>query len=279
MTMSNVAAPFVYKNRFNDRISEYNIEYTPGVNSAEKLAYFLQECKDEGKMVNIEVKNGLDVDALWPFMHFDNMRIRITSTDDMTRAEHLREKHIKFFFDERFRACNWKQLRDQISYGCCQIYVADDLTHCLKKVYNICQKNEVGMRLVLNHVHSTGPYCGLNETDWFMRPEDMDYLGEYFDVFEFDCSYMSKNGEYEWSKFDALYRTYFEKKRYIGNLQEIVYQLGFVLPNASVAASYAHRTECGFHCASGSSCQMCLHHRELAEQLDGKGVMIIEGKR
>lgn len=274
----NIAAPFLYKNRFNGRIDEFNIEYAPGVNDGNKLMQFLQECDDDGKKVNITFPNGVDADLVWPFVHFSNMRVRITNPSEFAKLGGLRERGVSFFLDERFRACNWKQLRDQISLGCSQIYIADDLTHCIEKVYNICEDNGVGLRCVLNHVHSTGPYCGTNDTDWFMRPEDMDTVGRMFDVFEFDCSYANKNGAYEWSKFDALYNVYIKKREYSGNLQEINWQLGFRFENSAYLSSYVNKTRCGFHCASGSSCNLCHNMRELADLFFEKGLMV-ETKR
>ena len=271
MTRSKISAPFVYKNIYNDVISEFDIEYVPGVNSGSKLLEFLDMFND--RHINIVFPKGIDMKYVEPLKSFENFRIRVSSTDDLYKIQDLSKIGVKFFLDENFCAVNWKQLDDQLFLGCDPIYVKDDLTHALDMVYNICASNDIGIRCVLNHVQSTGPFAGVRETDWFVRPEDMDYAEGIYSAFEFDCSYMTDN-KYEWSKFDALYTTFFDRRKYVGNMQELNFQLGFVLNNDSCIEQYVSRSNCGFMCAQGSSCEKCRHIKELSDLMHGKGMVI-----
>jgi hypothetical protein len=270
-----LCAPFHTAKAEDDRIDEWDIKYIPGHNDPIKLVNFLDQYSS--KTINMSCPLGIEPRAIEPLLRFDNLAIRLCSEKDFESIRWLSEKGARFFLDEPFAASSWKQLDDQISFGCCQIYLKDDLTHCLPKVYNICQKNSVGVRCVLNHVHSNGIYRGERETDWFIRPEDMEYASQYYDVFEFDCTYMNEHRDYAWSVFETLYRSYFEKERYTGNLQELNPQIKYQFNNRCYGDLYARRGECGFHCAQGSSCEMCSHHRELADTLYEKNIVVRKG--
>lgn len=277
MIQSKLAAPFEFKNKFNDTIGQFNINYTPGVNSASKLFEFLEMYSD--RFINIAFPKDVKYEDIQQFTTFENWRVRITKVSEFNQIDELVKHGIKFFFDEKFCATNWQQLRDQISLGCCQIYVSDDLTHRLDLVYNRCQEHGVGIRCVLNHVHSSGRYRGLNPTDWFIRPEDMDFIEPYYDAFEFDCSYDNADDKYEWNKFEALYHVFFETKKYIGNLMEINWQLGFYFANPYYPPQYGSRCFCGGHCLQGSSCKICQRYQELARVFEEKGYIFTIDKK
>lgn len=275
---TKIAAPFVYGGKYNDVIDQYNIFYTPGINDGMKLIEFLDMYSD--KYINIAFPKGVNCEQIKPLRTFENMRVRITQPSEFSSIEELKNNNINFFFDEKFAPISWKQLSDQISLGCCQIYIEDDLTHDIDKVYNVCQSHEVGIRCVLNHVHATGQYKGHNPQDWFIRPEDMDYINKYYDAFEFDCSHVDEDGieHYEWNKFHALYHVFFETKKYVGDLREINNQLRFNFHNQQFMPQYGSRGFCGGHCFKGSSCNICGNYKRLADLLYDKDVAVIQEK-
>lgn len=272
MTRSKICVPFVYKGQYNDVASEFDIRYVPGVNSGSKLLEFFDTFKD--MPINVEFPKGIDIKSIEAFKMFDNVRVRVVKESDLSKIRDVSNVGVGFFLDERYSAVNWKQLDDQLSLGCNQIYVKDDLTHDLSSVYNICNTYGVGIRCVLNHVQSTGPYAGLKETDWFVRPEDMPYVYDIYSVFEFDCAYDNEKSEYEWNKFEALYRTFFDRCKYVGNMQELNFQLGFRLDNEACIDQYMSRSECGFACAHGSTCEKCRHIVELSKTMHEKGMSV-----
>lgn len=107
-------------------------------------------------------------------------------------------------------------LESFINLGVSDVYIADDLCYNLKNVHDICQENNVQMRLILNQVPSMTLDRGINPKAPIFMPKDMDTINPYFDVFEFECGL-----PYDWAKFDVLYRAWFVNKYWHGQMSEI----------------------------------------------------------
>lgn len=80
-------------------------------------------------------------------------------------------------------------LESFINLGVSDVYIADDLCYNLKNVHDICQENNVQMRLILNQVPSMTLDRGINPKAPIFMPKDMDTINPYFDVLNLNAAY------------------------------------------------------------------------------------------
>lgn len=204
----------------------------------------------------------------------DNIYVRVKAKD-FPAVKELKEKEYKFFFDSELAAYNYSTLDSFVSLGTTDVYIADDLCYDLEKVSEFCKEHNTHLRTILNKVPMTTPDRGSHPKTVFWRPNDIDYLKQYFNTFEFDC------GEpYNWTKHNAMYRTYFFKKDWLGDITELVD--GYYLPlfNRSTPEDYCYyRMNCGLKCDKGRTCNKCDNLYELAEKMYEKGIVRKKDKK
>lgn len=260
-----IAIPFKMNESLNDVAKEFNIRFNPQKNSFEKLVDFIQEY--ENKRINIEFPEGLDLPTIRAINKIaDNVYIRLFP-QDFIHLKTLQEYGCKFFPDSNISAVNYTTLDCYISLGVSDIYIADDLCYNLKEVSKICSKNNIQIRMILNEIPSTAYDKSHNPRSPIFRPQDYELLKSYIDVFEFNCV---ENKKINWNKMKVLYKAWFEKHDWHGNLQEINKDLLFYFPNQSIVPEFtSYKINCGKHCISraNSKCNKC-------EQLIDLGVML-----
>lgn len=247
-----LAIPFFNHFELNDRADEFNVYFNPEENSFEKLLDFLDKFQE--KKVNVEYRAAFDIKtASALFRVNDNVRFRLRA-EHMGSIRQLKEKGIPFFYDSSLACVSWCDLKSQVELeGVCCVYLADDLVYQLPKVSKYCKERGVEIRIILNRIPLTRSMLMKDHIVPIYRPNDYDLLSQYYDVAEFDCG-----KPYDFTVLKVLYRAWFIKKDWYGDLKEINSDLGFSLPNRSVPELFTlTKIGCGLKCLSGSSCKKC----------------------
>lgn len=264
----NLAIPFKLYYELNDVATEFNIEYDPEKNDIDKLGDFLETFPD--KRINIHIVNGVtkkDVKAIK--RQGTNFALRL-GKDDLGNVEMLQDLGVRFFFDRDVVAYNRISLSYYISLGVSDVYLADDLWYSLKDTYDRCNKSGVKVRAILNRIPMMWPNRGNDARAMIFRPEDFDLYSPFVDVAEFDC--WDEDGKvYNFSKSSVLFRTYFEKRRWCGDLGEINSDIFMPVPNEALLPEFTkNKLSCGLRCMDGGSCKKCRGLLDIAYSMDKK---------
>lgn len=250
----NVAMPYHYHGEFNSRASEFNIQFYASRNDIKDLAAFCRAYSDRN--VNVWFVGGIDRDMVLT-MHkmFDNFYVRIDITD-IESIKFLQENKIRFFMDSSFPANSYGQLEAMLRMGVESVYISDDLCYNLSSVSQTCHDANVRLRCELNRLPSTALDASTNPKTIVWTPQDMNELNGYFDVFEFALG----QDPIDWHKFKVLFNTYFVKRKWHGNLNEIIEGLEFDYDDDFIMPTFpSYKYNCGKRCVmrEGNKCQRC----------------------
>ena len=269
-TLEKISAPFKMYNDKNDYISEFNIRFNKGQNSFEKLIDFIDYYKD--RRINIEFTGDFPMGVISGINKIsDNVYVRLTQ-DNFLAYQELRGNNYKFFFDQDYKVYNYASLECFIDMGVSDVYPTDDLLYNIQETKDYCRSKNVNMRLVLNRIPSTIFNRGNTYKSQLYRPQDMDFLDQYFDMFEFDCG-----DPYDWAKFDVLYRNWFERKGWNGSLEEINDDLRLHYPILSIPSDITFiKSKCGRRCNKReiSFCDKCNQYVEIGKNLEDRQIFI-----
>lgn len=264
---NKLAGPFRYLNSINDELCEFNIKFNKDHNDFEKLIEFVNLYKD--KRINIECKSP-DVSLLSKLVQFNkNLYLNIswfhTSIDTVQK---IKDAGFGVYYNSSCPAYSFKVLQDYIELGVSDVYIAGDLIYRIPEVRTLCSQNGIRMRLVVNRIPNFlwGFKIGNDPRDMFFRPEDINFLNDFFDVFEIDCDN---------SKFDTLRDIWFIQKKWPDDLRLISPDLRIAIPNQSLAPDFTkYKINCGFKCAANvkSHCRKCQQFVEIAHKLSEKGI-------
>lgn len=263
-----MAVPFKYRNdAVNDAASEFNIKFFKSKNKLEDLIAFIKEYED--KTINISFPEGIHMPTLVSVNTIsDNIKVRIDAADILSTKE-LADEGVKFFFDKDIPATNFCELASFIDLGVSDVYVNNDLVYHMTDVHEICESKGVKIRCILNRIPITAPNKNLNPKSMVFRPQDIDVLAQYFDVFEFDCG-----DPYQWNKHDVYARTFFEKKKWNGDLSEINPDINFDFNDKRVIPAFTEfKLDCGRRCDSrpNAKCDRCGNQQKLQKKLEEIG--------
>ena len=291
-----LATPFQLHCKYEDVIDEWNINYDPykytktdKLNQAadkkeesqmlfDKLISFVEEYPH--KRINISIT---DTDI--PINHLitlnkihDNIYVKL-SIYQAYYAEKLKEKEIKFFFDNTIPVSTFTLLDELIKIGVTDVYIADDLCYRLDDVSKRCKKDNIQIRLILNRIPATTPRADVDIHSPIFTPRHFEALDEYIDVAEFDCHYDNESDAYNWSVFNVLYKSWFIKHDWYNDLREINKDLAIFYPVRQEMPLFIERKmNCGRRCAYDDMCHKCETIIELAELLYDDGVYVKQGK-
>lgn len=269
-TLEKISAPFKMYNDKNDYISEFNIRFNKGQNSFEKLIDFIDYYKD--RRINIEFTGDFPMGVVSGINKIsDNVYVRLTQ-DNFLAYQELKENNYKFFFDQDYKVYNYASLECFIDMGVSDIYPTDDLLYNIQETKDYCKSKNVNMRLVLNRIPSTIFNRGNTYKSQLYCPQDMDFLDQYFNMFEFDCG-----DPYDWAKFDVLYRNWFERKGWNGSLEEINDDLRLHYPILSIPSDITFiKSKCGRRCNKReiSFCDKCNQYVEIGKSLEDRQIFI-----
>lgn len=262
-----LACPFKIHLPQAESISEFNIKYSKD-STVEDLLAFVQEY-DKDYRINVEFTDTIDYSVCRTIDRIsDNVYVRLKAKD-VSSVDKVLDTEVKFFFDASVPAFNKTHLDDMMQMGVSDVYIADDLCYDLDNVSTYCRNNGIKLRAVLNRIPSTSMFKGDDPRNMFFCPIDLDGLSRYYDMFEFDC------GEpYQWNIFNVLYRTWFTRGNWNGDLREINPDLKFFVPNNALLHEFTYfKTKCRMKCVGDpkTKCHKCDQIYEIAKLLTEKG--------
>lgn len=246
------------KNRYGD---EYNITFNQAKNNFDQLFDFILKYKDTRFNITPEDMTFQQMEVI------DNINplIFYKIPFDKTIIEKLKNKNMKFFFNEFFAPSSFSSLEEQIILGVTDIYICDDLCYNLEKVKKVCSNNGVQVRLILNEIPSTRFDKGINPKAPIFIPECLSELSNYVDIGEINAN--------SWAKIGTLYRIWFERKEWREDLQYIYPELQISIPNQSLIPNFIDfKMNCGYKCGYGSPCKKCEQFVEIARDLHSKNI-------
>lgn len=270
-----IAAPYVEDSRWRNLIDEYNLNYSEKTKEG-TLPFFCETYPTN--RVNVFFKDvPINIIELKKAMEFNpEVYVRL-SKGQLHYIEELKEQNIKFFLDDTFPCISLDLLQYAIKIGSSDIYLYGDLWYQMDSISELCKKNNIHIRLILNEIPSLSPLAWNDYTAPIFTPRDKEILEKYIDTIEFNCFVYDKEKYYNWHRFEAYYKTWIEKGNWIGDLQELMPNLQFSVPVYSLKFNFSERRmNCKHRCLSGSSCQHCQQLIELAQDLNAQDIYIKE---
>lgn len=278
-TMScSLAIPFALNNdEYNEIADEFNILFRQSRNnSLPKLIEFAEEYSD--KRINLELERfDINVPNTLNKVH-NNTYVKLWYEDLVFRNEDkipeviaaLQEKNIKYYFGDRITSL--QMLDTFVNFlGASEIYIAGDLLYRLQEVREYCNNHDVKIRFIPNMAYVQGIEDTLNPRTFYMPPDCFDYFEKYFDSIEF-----SMKDKFNWHEFGVYYRAWIEKKRWHGDLREIIHNLDIYIPNDSFDGLdlLRYKTLCRRKCCiqTPCSCRKCEQFIQLAYSLNEKNI-------
>lgn len=175
----------------------------------------------------------------------------------------LKNSDINYFFNHF--ANNWDTFLGLINEGVSDIYIVEDMCFELDKVSEIAHMKNIKIRTFPNIAQSSW-----NKTadiyKFFIRPEDIEFYDKYIDV----CEFYGEN-----NKNDIYYDIYKNKKKWFGNLKEIITNLNEDLDSRYIIPRFTEqRLKCGKKCLKGSKCQVCNQVLDLSENLKKANLIV-----
>lgn len=272
--MNKLAIPFKLNNKLNDKVSEFNVHFDKNKNSFEKFLEFAHTFSD--KRINVAFSGSFPmglVDSINKVA--DNVYVRLIN-ENFSYWNQLQKKGYKFFFDASYPVFNLSSLDELISMGITDIYPVDDLLYNLKDTKEYSAAHDVNLRLVLNAIPATTINRGKTYKSQIYRPQDRKFLDDYFDTYEFACG-----NPYDWAQCDVLYRAWFEREGWNGDLAEINGDLKLEFPNLSIPLDLTEiKSKCGRRCNHRVSnpCDICNQYVTLGKTLKEKEVYLTTNK-
>lgn len=257
------AIPFKLNYALNDKADEFNISFDEKKNDFNKLIDFIQEYPD--KRINVQYRNAVDHSTAIALTKIaENVYFRLKGVD-IQQIGRLKEGSCRFFFDSDYSASSFSDLQSFADMmGVTDVFISDDLCYDLPHVKRYCESKGISVRLVLNYVPISIGH--VNPTLPIWMPQDYDTLDKYIDVAEFSCG---KGDSYDFKKLDVLYKVWFEKKDWAGNIQEINENMPFAYyPRTIMPGLTESKIKCGLACVrEGSKCTKCHQALELSHTL------------
>lgn len=245
------AIPFRLNNQLNNEpfISEFNINFNPSKNSIDKLEEFSDLYKD--KRINVFMGDAFSTkDAKNILALADNIFLRVQK-DDLYKTD-FKDFKGRFFFNGTYPAYSFAALWRLMSLGVSDVYPVDETLYDILKLNMSCKNNNVKTRCVLNRVLTYDSYkIAFNPKMHFIRPENLNTVRSFFDVFEFDCAL--DNSKYDFVKFNRLYRIYVQEGKWEGELSDIIQDIPNGISNPGILP-YLFSSK--FHCRMS-----CLHRK------------------
>lgn len=270
----NIATPYAIEFNHKEWINEYNIIFKPK-NKTENLINFL--ISNQNKRINLWFKDdSFNIDTIITLNKIHE-QLYIVFRESYPRVKEqvgqLIENNIKFYFD--MYAANYTDLNFYLSLGCSDVWIWGDLMYNLDVVRSICNKNNCNMRIILNRIPSSLDKPDIKSP--FFRPQDLDLVEQYFDTVEFICG--DTDGfdptNYDWKTFKVLYRHWFERIKWIGELKEINLDIDFDFPCMSMPKNFfVNKLNCDLKCYKDRRCNHCTNYYNTALALREKGLAV-----
>lgn len=270
-----VSMPFKLKNPRNDRVAEFDVFFNKDRNNFDKFLEFIDLYSDRRININFRGEQFPTNIALSIQKVSDNTYIKL-APEQIPVLPELQENNCRYFLSSATPAYNFISLESLIDLGVSDIYPADDLVYNLRDTKILCDYAGIGMRLVCNRIPSTALNRGTDYKSPLFAPQNRALLDEYFSCYEFDCG-----NPYDWAKFDVLYRAWFEREGWNGDLMEINDDLRLSFPLLAVPQSLtSYKLSCKHHCSRPKNrCDRCKQYVDIGMNLVDMGAYIKSNKK
>lgn len=182
-----------------------------------------------------------------------------------TYLDILKENPVPFFFDILVR--DWETFWMLLDTGISDMYLVEQM--CFEVAAAAPLAHQKGIRLHTFPAVLQRRYDNISTLkSFFIRPEDIKFYEDYFDVMDF------LNNEY--LNNDILYEIYAKDQYWYGQLKEIILGFDNDLDSRFILPSFAERrAKCGRNCLKGTSkCTMCETIEALSKNLKEAGFTI-----
>ena len=241
--------------KYLPQIDEFNIDFR---NKEIKLTNFL-DLYAKSQRVNIRLPLGYTEEniELLEAVYEKGYNIAIILPDQFY-ANQLQEHGVPFYLENP--AFTWDQLRGMGSLGVSDVFISGELGFDLERVKWYADLNNIKIRCYANVSQSMWK-AGDGFKDFYIRPEDIDFYGNYIDTIEFYNSVDNQN---------VLYEIYFKDKEWNGNLREIIKGLKLDINNYYILGPEfgRRRSQCNKDCIKGERCELCDRLADLAKSLE-----------
>ena len=175
-----------------------------------------------------------------------NFAAALASYDqDLTTA--LKKANIPYYIAAP--CLDWETFAQLIDIGVCDIDLSGPLAFEFSKVKRVLNSldRKIQIRVTPNKVINLNPHTP-TVVGFFIRPEDIDLYEDYIDVLEFEGL------EHQ----DTFFSIYAEQKRFIGNLNQCIYNFIEPVDNKGLVSLFGERRiNCGRQCLNGGHCRRC----------------------
>ena len=182
----------------------------------------------------------------------------------------IQDNDIPFFFDSF--AKDWDMVLGLLSLGVSDIYISGQIGFCLHLLKDVLENEDmenVQIRAVCNAAQASFLYKEQdNFKAFFIRPEDVEFYGQYIDVLEFNNFSKSINTTYE----------IYKRGTWDADLEILIDRLNISVDNRNlVQPAMQERATCQRKCLTGErSCHICDEAVAYADLLDEKNVYLTE---
>ena len=236
----------------NFNIDEFNIKFTKN-SSFEELRKFVKE--HSSYRINIEfLEENYLVENVIDFCHdFDNVYVRIHPWELKYLAQYD-ENSINYIFDSSMPIYSYSLLEFALGSHTKGIYIMDDLTYNLPEVYKQCNDKGIELRVILDKVPTTNSLTLVCPSVQIYRPQDYDFLSQYYAVGEFSCD------ENDLNKLEVLYKRWFITHDWDADLEFMNRDLQLPYPTESIPPELTRlRSKCQHRCTmrADNICSKC----------------------
>ena len=142
---------------------------------------------------------------------------------------------------------NWDALHYFVDGGVSQVYVAEELGFDLEAVAAYCHSHNVKIRIFPNVAQAS--IKGADPLKkFFVRPDDIEFYGQYVDVCEFWCEYDQQD----------IYFKIYKGGKWLGPLKDIIKDFDHDIDNKHIVPIFGPtRVKCGKRCLKGRPCAIC----------------------
>lgn len=160
---------------------------------------------------------------------------------------------------------NWEILQFVLTLNPKEVYLTNLLCFQLEDAKKICDKHNVGIRLIPNLAQSAWNDSP-NLTKFFIRPEDIEIYEPFVSGFDFYGENVIQEICYEW----------YVKGYWFGDLQEIIENFNTHLDSRRLPPDFGeYRLKCKKRCMTGSSCHLCQRMKDFSDKLEDMGMQIL----
>lgn len=249
------AAPYQLLDSYikHEDIDEFNIKFTE-YSSFEELRKFIKMYPSH--QINVEfVEEGYNVEDIINLCNdFDNVYIRIHQWE-LRYLQEYENNNINYIFDNTMPIYSYSLLEWCLARKVKGIYITDDLTYNLKEVYNQCEECGIKLRIILNRIPAMNLLVSTCPSVQIYRPQDYEFLSQYYSVGEFDCGI-----DYDWTKAEVLYRKWFVDHDWDSDLEFMNQDLSLPYPTKSIPPELTRlRSVCKHRCTMSAEniCSKC----------------------